>query len=432
MKIMSRKNVNFNRFNAAIFGVLMLFTFMLPSCEKEQDINYILSEIDAVVMAENLLYLDRTISYSSSEVSIENYNQLKKVRSVQSLINESNTTVLYVLNYVEGGYVIISADKRMIPVLAHAEFGEFIIEDDILNNTGIAYWLSDMMDEHEFATTKGYPADVQAEINNITKERERNPDPVPVHISCANGRVVFDTLERFPVWGQGDGYNNLLPDTCPNHSSRSKRPPVGCGNTATAQMMKSLFDYSKYNGSYIFNGEAVYHDWPAMPIRNLGKDHPSMVQIQQLMLNLGALQNSTYSCSGTSNRDSNRLRFFRDSLKMQNAKRDKINSQIIRLNISNSSPVQLMGVNMTREMISYTDSLGNKIKKPTGNLIINGSHAWAVKGFKTLLGCSSKDYLRYLYYMDWGWDGYCNGWFWMGTSNTFNDGDRYMIYDLGE
>lgn len=418
----------------AFMGLGLFFDSCIDEDEIEnlgKDILYQVSENEAYEIAEKLLYLDRTNTSPTYEVSMENFTVRKKVRSLQTVLNEKNKIVLYVLNYQEGGYVIIAADKRMPLVLAHGEFGDFIVEDDVLDNTGLAYWLSDMMDEHEFATTKGYPADVQAEIAEITKELEERDRPVPVLISCPNGRVVFDTLERFPVWGQGNGYNNLLPDTCTNASGASYRPPAGCGNTVVGQIMKSLFDHNKYNGGYRHNGEIVYHEWPNMPIRNQMSTSPgSMYQIQQLMLHLGELQNSTYKCTGTSTPMTDIHSFFKDSLRMSNAKYEYLNSQVVRTNISNKLPVQLYGAHMSRVMITYIDTLGNVVKKPTNEFQINGEHTWAVKGFKTLLGCTSKDYLRYLYYMDWGWDGRCNGWFWWGTPNTFEN-NRKMIYDLG-
>jgi hypothetical protein len=426
--------IKFTLLIIALFGLGLFFDSCIDNDkidELNEELLYKVTEIEAYAIAEKLLFLDRTKTYPTNEVSMENFTVRKKVRSLQTLINEKNKNVLYVLNYQVGGYVIVAADKRMPLVLAHAEFGDFIIEDDLLDNTGLAYWLSDMMDEHEFATTKGYPADVQADIAEITKELEGNDDPIPVLISCPNGRIVFDTLEKFPVWGQGDGYNNLLPDTCPDAWWRSNRPPTGCGNTVVGQIMKSLFDHNKYNGGYIHNGEIIYHEWPVMPIINEGKNAASMIQIQQLMLHLGELQNSTYECSGTGTNTNNILSFFKDSLGMSNAKYEVLNSQAVRTNISNKLPVQLYGANMTRSMLTYTDTLGNVVKKPTNDFLVNGEHTWAVKGFKTLLGCTSKDYLRYLYYMDWGWDGRCNGWFWWGTPNTYEN-RRKMFYDLGE
>jgi hypothetical protein len=427
--------IKFTLLIIALFGLGLFFDSCIDN-DKIDELNdellYKVTESEAFEIAEKLLYLDRTISYPTNEISMENFTVRKKVRSFQTVLNEKNKNVLYVLNYQGGGYVIVAADKRMPLVLAHAEFGDFILEDDLLDNTGLAYWLSDMMDEHEFATTKGYPADVQAEIAEITKELKERDRPVPVLISCPNGSVVFDTLERFPVWGQGDGYNNLLPDTCFNSRGGSYRPPAGCGNTVVGQIMKSLFDHNKYNGIYNYQNELWSLRWHLMPISNKFWTIPeSMYEIQQLMLHLGELQNSTYKCTGTSTPMTNILRFFKDSLRMSNAKYGDLNSQVLRTNISNKLPVQLYGIHMSRVMITYTDTLGNVVKKPTNDFQKNGAHTWAVKGFKTLLGCTSKDYLRYLYYMDWGWDGSGNGWFWWGTPNTFEN-NRRMIYDLGQ
>jgi hypothetical protein len=421
---------------AFLFVIIIFVLTPFQSCEKIEALieteNQIIDKKEAIKIAEKLLYLDHSIPPSSNEVELKHYTILKKVKNVKTLINEKGMNVLYVINYIDGGFVLISGDKRMPLVLAHGAYGEFTIDDDQLDNTGLAYWLSDMMDEYDLATSDNYPEEFQAEIDSLTKEFERNPNPIPVHISCANGRVVFDTLERFPVWGQGVGYNNLLTDTCFADADMGFRPPVGCGNTATAQIMKSLFDYRKYNGVYNYKGEIWSPRWQIMPLLNeSGLIAGTMYEIQQVMQNIGELQGSTYQCDGTGNKRSNRLIFFRDSLKMKNAKLANLNSQILRTNLSNNLPVQIAGRNLTREMITYIDEDGTIVKKPTGKMLANGNHAFVVKGFKTLLGCSSKNYLRYLYYMDWGWDGFCNGWFWLGTENTFNT-NRQMIYDLGQ
>jgi hypothetical protein len=250
--------------------------------------------------------LDRTKTYPTNEVSMENFTVRKKVKDIQTIMNDDEEDIMHVVNYQNGGFVIIAADKRMPAILAHSEFGEFAIEEDIVDNTGIIYWISEMVVEKELAQSGSYDKDFQNYVESTWVKSRDNPRPV--NVACPNGTVIYDTLVDFPTWNQRNPYNLRL-DYINCNNSRIQ-PVTGCAATAVGQVLKSLFDYGKFNGKYrYFQNPEESLDWSNMPTLPY-QDYDS--QIATFMRHFGKAANSNYECSGgTSTRTDKTVDFLR-------------------------------------------------------------------------------------------------------------------------
>ena len=133
-------------------------------------------------------------------------------------LDVQDTVFYYVFNIEEnvgGGFVIVSGDDAVTPVLGYSDHGRYD-ENDLPPN--FAYWMDFLQDEIRDAMAQNVP---QNEI--VRKEWE----------DSQNGMVrlaVSPLLQT--TWDQTAPYSDL----CPMHNSQ--RTPTGCTATALAQIMK--------------------------------------------------------------------------------------------------------------------------------------------------------------------------------------------------
>lgn len=55
---------------------------------------------------------------------------------------DSEIPQLYIINFKEGGFIIISADKRIEPILAYSESSNFPLNDFSNMPFGLSFWLN--------------------------------------------------------------------------------------------------------------------------------------------------------------------------------------------------------------------------------------------------------------------------------------------------
>ncbi len=112
------------------FNLFLIITGMIlcSSCQKDNLSNsanirqneYIVSEDVACIIAENLVIPQEGEQLTFSSANLKS-SKFKKVKEIQSIPNEDKDNICYILNYEGGGFVILSADKRLMPVLAFSD-----------------------------------------------------------------------------------------------------------------------------------------------------------------------------------------------------------------------------------------------------------------------------------------------------------------------
>lgn len=90
---------------------------------------------------KNLLSIS-SIPYVAQEQKLQ-----KSIKSSFSVTYDEIQPTFYVINYNEGGFVIISGDDRTIPILAFSEKNNFPIEKNKKYPGGLVFWLKS---NHEF------------------------------------------------------------------------------------------------------------------------------------------------------------------------------------------------------------------------------------------------------------------------------------------
>jgi hypothetical protein len=195
--------------------------------------------------------------------------KLKTVRN-HFVLSTGRQPALYVFNYAEGGFSIISADKHLMPVLAYSTTSAYANTN---KPGGLLFWERKMTQAVAQAhTLTTAPDDITRRewlaaldataIVRQTSQPQSNPTSRPAPDPEAPPTSTYSVIGPYlPVtWGQGCTYNELFPagGYCNPHT------PTGCVMTAMAQIMA----YYRYPATY---------NWASMPA-NQGN-----AEVQRLM-----------------------------------------------------------------------------------------------------------------------------------------------------
>lgn len=226
-----------------IIGFILIAFLFLISCQKENANN-----INLLEKSENLISMDDASAiakrFLSNKIatsspgklslisSIKKQNQNKQIASIVSVPDDAGTAAFYVINYEGGGFLILSGDKRVEPILAWSEMNSFPLENVEEFPSGLVQWLYSSKEVVQYARS----ANLQATeaVNNqwrsvindtIIYAPNGNHPPLPEtgdgcedmeHIVTIKGPLLTTQ------WNQGCGYNEVFP-------IKSCSPILPCG-----------------------------------------------------------------------------------------------------------------------------------------------------------------------------------------------------------
>ena len=301
--------------------------------------------------------------------------------------DQSPVVYFYIFNTIAvQGFVIVSADDNVSPILAYSNESNFTSNDIPVN---VAEWL------------KGYKIQISSIIEKkITATVEINKSWESLlagnTISSRGSRSKNPLLKT--TWNQYPYYNDL----CPYEPAAQERTVTGCVATAMAQVMKyhnwpktgnGFHSYSSnHYGTLSANFGSTKYNWDSMP-NNLSKAN---IPIATLMYHCGVSANMNYGTlnaggSGAyviSNSSNNTncaeyalKTYFGYSPKLKGIKRDGYTDaqwlSLIENELNNDRPVIYVGYGTT------------------------GGHCFVADGF------DADDKMHF----NWGWGGYVNGYF---------------------
>lgn len=233
-----------------VWKLLLLITFLIEtvSCEKQDfctDV-FIDEEIveidDAKTIAENLVFPDAS--------NLKAAKEKKQIREINTISN-NGVPYFYIINFSQDkGFIIISADKRSMPILAFSGRGYI----DLQNLPGgLEKWIEESkfyIESMKADTSKQIPFNkfLWSEIDKlilppIDDPPEDDPEYPPESITTIKGPLLTS------IWDQGCGFNAQCPDAWDGPCGKAY---AGCPTIALAQIM----NYHEYPLSY---------DWDAMP-----------------------------------------------------------------------------------------------------------------------------------------------------------------------
>lgn len=314
----------------------------------------------------------------------------------------------YIFNFEnESGFAVMSADKRVTPLLAYAMKGN-VEENAEIDNPGLAVYMS-LLEDYFEKTLGNDSVDVNASDWSYTISSE-----------------YYDMINGFcPVkWGQGAPYNYYCPSTS------GIRTMTGCVATATAQLMCAYQYPESYNG-YEFDWDNMIKSyWELDSIitsllpENSGQlggfnifDYEldtGMSQTARLMQQLGLPENLNMDY-GPYMSTSNRLLIIRTLENMGYAS----GGEMMRFDPSTVKE-RLERVKRDLREGYYCIAAGDQFTRDeNGNLQIeNVGHVWLLHGMMTLtytaptIGKSrEEDY----FLCNYGWDGDSDGYYLAGV-----------------
>jgi hypothetical protein len=332
--------------------LLFIGIVFLISCSKDKEpkpgLDYTSNTANKVTV-ETVAAIAKKISKNGVSSNL-NKTKTKTIKDITEHKTSAENIAFYVINYEQGGFVIIAADNRISPILAYSEKGAFPTESS-KTIPPVAYWMENIEAQVQNTITKDLVQNEHTKLewdalttNNTTivnsSSTSKNPTPPPTEcpdINLIKGPLLTST------WGQGDGYNNLVPFDC----SFGSKAPTGCVATAMAQVMRFFHKANTYN-------------WDNMP--DNGQYSSGTYDIQLLMKDAGESVNMQYGCSGSGAYNTAIAPALKNIFNYTNAILGNFNLNTVVQNLNNNKPVILTG---------GTNSGGN---------YING-HAWVCDGY---------------------------------------------------
>lgn len=290
-----------------------------------------------------------------------------RVVSTASLSTLGNDSY-YVFNNDAGGFVIIAGDDAVAPVLGYTSTGAF-------DANNLPEGLKDLLKSYEqqiAALGKNYKA-------NTTSTRAE-----------FTGEKLLTTAK----WNQGAPFNKYTPNNY----------VTGCVATAGAIVMKHHGYPAKGVGShsYTWNGQNLTasfehdYDWANMPVRYTGDNDAAFDGVARLMSDLGIAVNMQYANGGSASALEDLVtalkKYFGYSKYARHLKIEDLGAEAwngrLRAEIDANRPVL------------YAASDANV-----------GGHSFVIDGYKDER-----------FSVNWGWGGYCDGFYRVGALNPEVDG----------
>ena len=289
----------------------------------------------------------------------------------------SRSDAYYVFNNDAGGFVIIAGDDAVTPVLGYTSTGSFDAEN-------LPDGLKDLL--------KSYERQIAALGDNYVANQTATR-------AGFTGENLLNTAE----WNQGNPFNKYTPNNY----------VTGCVATAGAIVMKHHGYPAKGTGShsYTWNGKTWTanfehdYDWANMPAKYDGTNDAAFDGVARLMADLGVAVEMQYNKDGSGAYIGNLVTALQKYYGYSK--------------LSHLMAIEDVGAEAwngrLREEIDANRPVLYAASDPAG-----GGHAFVIDGYKDES-----------FSVNWGWGGYCDGFYQIGALNPESAGkpmgDKYNV-----
>ena len=289
----------------------------------------------------------------------------------------SPSDAYYVFNNDAGGFVIIAGDDAVTPVLGYTSTGSFDAEN-------LPDGLKDLL--------KSYERQIAALGDNYVANQTATR-------AAFTGEKLLKTAE----WNQMAPFNKYTP----------KNYVTGCVATAGAIVMKHHGYPAKGIGShsYTWNGQTLTanfehtYDWASMPVKYDGTNDADFDGVARLMADLGVAVEMQYNKDGSGAYIGNLVTALQKYYGYSK--------------LSHLMAIEDVGAEAwngrLREEIDANRPVLYAASDPAG-----GGHAFVIDGYKDES-----------FSVNWGWGGYCDGFYKIGALNPESvgkpTGDKYNV-----
>lgn len=289
----------------------------------------------------------------------------------------SRSDAYYVFNNDAGGFVIIAGDDAVTPVLGYTSTGSFDAEN-------LPDGLKDLL--------KSYERQIAALGDNYVANRTATR-------AAFTGEKLLKTAE----WNQYAPFNKYTPNNY----------VTGCVATAGAIVMKHHGYPAKGTGShsYTWNGKTLTanfehdYDWASMPAKYDGTNDAAFDGVARLMADLGVAVEMQYSKSGSGAYIGNMISALQKYFGY---------SKLTHLAYIYDMEAEAWNAKLRGEIDANRPILYSASDASAGG------HSFIIDGYKDES-----------FSVNWGWGGYCNGFYQIGALNPESEGrptgDKYNM-----
>ena len=289
----------------------------------------------------------------------------------------SRSDAYYVFNNDAGGFVIIAGDDAVTPVLGYTSTGSFDAEN-------LPDGLKDLL--------KSYERQIAALGDNYVANQTATR-------AAFTGEKLLKTAE----WNQYAPFNKYTPNNY----------VTGCVATAGAIVMKHHGYPAKGTGShsYTWNGKTLTanfehdYDWASMPAKYDGTNDAAFDGVARLMADLGVAVEMQYAKNGSGAYIGNMISALQKYFGY---------SKLTHLASINDMEAEAWNAKLRGEIDANRPILYSASDASAGG------HSFIIDGYKDES-----------FSVNWGWGGYCNGFYRIGALNPESagkpTGDKYNL-----
>ncbi len=337
--------------------------------------------------------------YAARGMEIQSVIDIKSIDAVYD--NSNQNVLLYVINTIPKGFVLVSADNTVWPVLGYSIQFNFDLN---YMAPSTKYWINGYETQIEYSIKNNLIPEEKTvnEWNRLTVE---NPQ-----INAPKSNVVVGPLIT-SIWNQDRYYNKLCPEDEAAPSGYDGHVPNGCVALSTSMVMY----YHRYpdtgTGTHSYNASGygtqsanygtTTYDWSAMTddVTNYN------TSVAKLIYHIGVAVNMNYAADGSGSQTEYAATALKNYFKYSNT-------------IS------------TKNRWSYTESSWITLLKDNLNLNRPMVYAGSDQSGGHAFNCDGYDDANYFHF-NWGWGGYGNGYFLVSnlnpTGSTFNSGQQAVV-----
>lgn len=281
----------------------------------------------------------------------------------------SPSDAYYVFNNDAGGFVIIAGDDAVTPVLGYTSTGSFDAEN-------LPDGLKDLL--------KSYERQIAALGDNYVANQTATR-------AAFTGEKLLNTAK----WNQGNPFNKYTPNNY----------VTGCVATAGAIVMKHHGYPAKGTGShsYTWNGKTWTanfehdYDWASMPAKYDGTNDAAFDGVARLMADLGVAVEMQYNKDGSGAYIGNLVTALQKYFGYSK--------------LSHLMAIEDVGAEAWNGRLREEIDANRPVLYAASDPNTGGGHAFVIDGYKDES-----------FSVNWGWGGYCDGFYKIGALNPESPG----------
>ena len=290
----------------------------------------------------------------------------------------SPSDAYYVFNNDAGGFVIIAGDDAVTPVLGYTSTGSFDAEN-------LPDGLKDLL--------KSYERQIAALGDNYVANQ-----------TATRAAFTGEKLLKTAKWNQGNPFNKYTPNNY----------VTGCVATAGAIVMKHHGYPAKGTGShsYTWNGKTLTanfghdYDWASMPVKYDGTNDADFDGVARLMADLGVAVEMNYAKDGSGS-------YIGDLV-------TALQKYYGYSKLSHLLAIEDVGAEAWNSRLRDEIDANRPVLYAASDPNTGGGHAFVIDGYKDES-----------FSVNWGWGGYCDGFYQIGALNPESEGmptgDKYNV-----